>query len=288
MKDPKDWRTKLVFDDIEQETISPSAFSISSAETHAMDLKYKSHEDRTQQQPNDHTMLHVGDNVIGSVSSVLDPHQMCGLMEQRAQLGMDKMIIGVKTATDQSIIILEDEDVMSDRSGEETLDDLTNYEDTLEDIDIDKIFMAGVDAMRLGTASIKHLTKLWRISYEEAKRTLDITTQHSVRTQDPTLSQNYGANDCMLWYRQINEYFYMDTFFATLKGGKSSWGNTCCQLFVSNKGYIYIVPIKYKSEVLQAIKQSPSNVGINNTRATTSIPYQEDRHRRFKEERCMQ
>ena len=96
MKDPKDWRTMLVFDDIEQETISPSAFSISSAETHAVDLKYKSHEDGTQQQPNDnitsHMILHVGDNVIGSVSSVFNPHQMCGLMEQWAQLGMDMMI----------------------------------------------------------------------------------------------------------------------------------------------------------------------------------------------------
>ena len=124
MKDPKDWRTKLVFDDIEQETISPSAFSISSAETHVVDLKYKSHKDRTQQQPNDnimsHMMLHMGDNVIGSVLSVLDPYQMCGLMEQKAQLGMDKMIIGVMTATDQSIIVSEEEDAMSDRSGEES------------------------------------------------------------------------------------------------------------------------------------------------------------------------
>ena len=82
--------------------------------------------------------------------------------------------------------------------------------------------MAGVDAMRLGTVSINHLTKVWRISYDKAKRTLDITTQHSVRTQDLTLLQNYGTNHYMLWYRQINEYFFMDTFFATLKGGKSS------------------------------------------------------------------
>ena len=71
---------------------------------------------------------------------------------------------------------------------------MTNYEDTLEDIDVDEIFVAGVDATRLGTASIKHLAKVWRISYKEAKRTLDITTQHSVRTQDPTLLQN------MFWF----------------------------------------------------------------------------------------
>ena len=71
-------------------------------------------------------MLHMGDNVIGSVSSVLDPHQMCGLMEQQAQPGMDKMIIGATTTTDHSTIVLEDEDMMSDRSGEESLDGSTN------------------------------------------------------------------------------------------------------------------------------------------------------------------
>ena len=47
----------------------------------------------------------------------------------------------------------------------------------------------------------------------------------------------------------------MDTFFATKKGGQSSRGYTCCQLFVTDKGLIYVVPMKRKSEVLLAIKQ---------------------------------
>ena len=36
----------------------------------------------------------------------------------------------------------------------------------------------------------------------------------------------------------------MDTFFATMKGGESSRGHTCCQLFVTDKGFIYVVPMK--------------------------------------------
>ena len=47
----------------------------------------------------------------------------------------------------------------------------------------------------------------------------------------------------------------MDTFFATNKAGKSSRGNTCVQLFVTDKGLVYVVPMKSKSEVLQAVKQ---------------------------------
>ena len=53
----------------------------------------------------------------------------------------------------------------------------------------------------------------------------------------------------------------MDTFFAMRKGGTSSCGNTCCQLFVTDKGFIYIVPMKRKSEVLLAIKQFAKEVG---------------------------
>ena len=53
----------------------------------------------------------------------------------------------------------------------------------------------------------------------------------------------------------------MDTFFATKKGGTSSRGNTCCQLFVTDKGFIYVVPMKCKSEVVSAIKQFAKEVG---------------------------
>ena len=54
----------------------------------------------------------------------------------------------------------------------------------------------------------------------------------------------------------------MDTFFATKKGGTSSRGSTCCQLFVMDKGFIYVVPMKCKSEVLSAIKQFAKEVGV--------------------------
>ena len=43
-----------------------------------------------------------------------------------------------------------------------------------------------------------HLSKIWRISQKEAQRTIDVTTQTSTRTDDPTLSRNYSKNDRML------------------------------------------------------------------------------------------
>ena len=53
----------------------------------------------------------------------------------------------------------------------------------------------------------------------------------------------------------------MDTFFATKKGGQSSHGHTCCQLFVTDKGFLYVMPMQRKLEVLQAIKQFAKEIG---------------------------
>ena len=58
----------------------------------------------------------------------------------------------------------------------------------------------------------------------------------------------------------------MDTFFATKKCGRFSRRHTCCQLFVTEKGLPYVVPMQRKSEVLQAIKQFAKEIG-----APTSI-----------------
>ena len=58
----------------------------------------------------------------------------------------------------------------------------------------------------------------------------------------------------------------MDTFFATKKRGRSCCGHTCCHFFFTDKGFFYVVPMLWKSEVLQAIKQFAKEIG-----APTSI-----------------
>lgn len=49
--------------------------------------------------------------------------------------------------------------------------------------------------------------------------------------------------------------------FATSKARKSTRGNTCCQLFVSDKGFLYSVPMPSKRFVLQALKQFTKVIG---------------------------
>ena len=68
----------------------------------------------------------------------------------------------------------------------------------------------------------EHLSKIWKIDLESAKRTLNVTSQRKRHTVTGNLSRNYSTNDRMLRYKRIREYFYMDTFFATKHGGRSS------------------------------------------------------------------
>jgi len=107
----------------------------------------------------------------------------------------------------------------------------------------------------------KHLSKVWRIEHQDAERTIEVTDQRAVRQDNPKLARNYGTNDRMLRYKHIKEYFYMDTLFATSKAGKSKRGHTCCQLFVTDKGFVHVVPMRSKGEVLQAMKEFAKEVG---------------------------
>lgn len=103
---------------------------------------------------------------------------------------------------------------------------------------------------------------------QEAEATIKGTRQLVKHSDDPTLSRQFTTNDRMLRYPRINEYFFMDVFFATTmnkrqKGdGTSKRGNTCMALFISDKGFIYVVAMKDKSETHIAIREFTKAVGV--------------------------
>ena len=88
-----------------------------------------------------------------------------------------------------------------------------------------------------------HLLKLLRIDIEAAKKTLECTTQLRKQEVEGPLTRNFSTNNRMLQYKCINTHFFIDTFSITKKG-KSTCGNTCMQLFVSDKGFVFVVPMK--------------------------------------------
>ena len=53
----------------------------------------------------------------------------------------------------------------------------------------------------------------------------------------------------------------MDTLFSTMKAGKLSRGHSYCQLFVTDKYFVHVVPMMSKADVLHAIKQYAKEIG---------------------------
>ena len=64
----------------------------------------------------------------------------------------------------------------------------------------------------------------------------------------------------MLRYRRIKSHFFTDTFFVT-KEEKSTWGHTSMQIFVSDKGFVKVYPMKLQSDYPEALGQFAKDVG---------------------------
>ena len=65
----------------------------------------------------------------------------------------------------------------------------------------------------------------------------------------------------MLRYKLINCTFFTDTYFVTGKE-KSTRGNTMMQIFVSDKVFVYIVPMKSRGDLHLALKMFAKDIGV--------------------------
>ena len=165
---------------------------------------------------------------------------------------LNNQSVGIQDGSPTGTTTLHDENALIDQ----LFDDVIN-----RDYNLDDIMVSAMHADKAKGVNAEHLSKVWRIDVESAKRTLNITSQRCVRQDNPKLSRNYSTGDRMLRYKHLNEYFFMDTLFATKKALKSSRGHTCAQLFVTDKGFVYVVPMKKESDVLHAIKQFAKTIG---------------------------
>jgi len=274
-------RAQYLLSDIIEDSMMSSALYISSVEYNMIDDML----DRAmnQQEEVSPTWMYIPReadevaSVLTSVSPVLDDVMLLNRLTVSVEVSKFKSCIGSCDAPRDRYLQSEDNADVETVLSEEEDDDATIGTDVHDDddeiinqiyegiasgeIDLDEIMASAAHARRSKGIDAEHLAKVWRIDVNTAQRTLDITSQHSKRTNDPKLARNYGTNDRMLRYKRIDEYFFMDTFFATSKAGKSSRGHTCCQLFVTDKGFICVIPMKSKGEVLQAVKQFAKEVG---------------------------
>ncbi len=138
---------------------------------------------------------------------------------------------------------------------------------------------AALGALQAGDTngvSAEMLAKIWRIPIDQAERTLDVTTQLNRQDANSSLSRNFGTNDRMLRYRRIKSHFFTDTFYVTSKA-KSTRGNICVQLFVSDKGFVAVYPMRETRQYSNALKMFAKDVGAPEVLVADPHPTQKKR-----------
>eukprot|EP00957_Ditylum_brightwellii_P159758 12159723-Ditylum_brightwellii.AAC.1 len=132
-----------------------------------------------------------------------------------------------------------------------------NFEESLKSwldanqIEFVQAQIAAANAGKPAGTSISTLSKLWCISEDLAQGAIDQNTQLCQHNADNVLSHQYTNNDRMLQYERIQSIFYLDTMFA-LKH-KSVHQYTCYQVFVSDKCFVAVHPMKSQSEIKDAL-----------------------------------
>ena len=102
------------------------------------------------------------------------------------------------------------------------------------------------------------MIKAWRIDKETALNTIRATTQRYKRKQDPKMTRNSPSSDKATRYNRINDHSFMDTMFATSKGG-----NICAQIFTTDRGFIAANPLQSKAQVKQTIRLFCREIGVS-------------------------
>ena len=158
------------------------------------------------------------DEDISTVEGFEDEMHLYQALELRNEHGQFAMNIGASSILDQTYLD-EDDSIDTDDDDETSMDDqLDSSEDDFDPMELendtneallDNLMASTAQAGKSRGVNPKHLSKIWRISHEDAKRTIDVTTQTSVRKDDPVLSRNYATNDRMLRYKRIKEFFFL-------------------------------------------------------------------------------
>ena len=139
-------------------------------------------------------------------------------MKKRAEIGRFQMSIGSTVAPrsryldgDDNTVEMEpstDADSQEEEMGEDSEDDKDALLDEILEhamngkVDLDEVMASAAHARRPKGIDATHLSKVWKITHDQAEKTLEATTQHSQRTDDPKWSQNYGTNDQRLRHKR--------------------------------------------------------------------------------------
>ena len=104
------------------------------------------------------------------------------------------------------------------------------------------------------------LSKIWTVSHEMVEKTIQITSQLNQEGENTSLEINLGTNDRMLRYRRLKSHFFTEIFFVTKKA-RSTWGYTCMKIFVFDKWFFKVYPMKNQQDYPKALRLFANDIG---------------------------
>ena len=213
-------RQKLVLSDIEEDAAIAAACFIGKVETLAISSILDRHAPDNGEMDYSYAAVPPSANevaaVLSHISPTLDDITLCKRLITRHSLGQFQMSVGSTCANSDPYLF--DISSVSDSHGyaaatkcrghsrgpkrvddsEQVLLDDLYHQSVNGQLDLDDKMVSALDAGVINGVTPSHLSKIWRIDADTAKRTIDITSQRLVRKDNPKLSRNYGTNDRML------------------------------------------------------------------------------------------
>ena len=162
---------------------------------------------------------------------------------------MSEKIVSSLQKTLEGISLNEDEDIFDPI--------YTTIDDLAEIFDGDVSFAKATPS----SVSPEFISKIWSIREDDANRVLEENTHLRKQSAANDLSRRIGTSDRRTRYKRLRSHFFTDTFFVD-KRATTKEGFTCMQLFVSDKGFVAVYPMKSKGEFVDALKLFCKEIGI--------------------------
>ena len=122
------------------------------------------------------------DKDTSTVQGFKDEMQLYQAMKLRTEHGQLAMNVGATSILDQ-VYLDDDGSQRSNDDEENSMDDpeddfeLMELEDDKNEALLDNLMASTAQARKSRGVDPKHLSKIWRISHEDSKKTIDVTTQ---------------------------------------------------------------------------------------------------------------
>ena len=125
-----------------------------------------------------------------------------------------------------------------------------------------KIYIDAITTTVKGELTPSYLSRMWNISLDSARRTLQATNQSSMHKIRNGLTRRRMANKSRLDYKHLSGYlsdFASDTFMSNVV---STRGNRYIQLFANRGNYVRAYPMQRKGQAHEALDKFFLEVGL--------------------------